>query len=170
MVVERGLLQVVGTVKACQQEPLRLKDKCDCGHNSSKDHTTVKCCGNASENHILKLVVIGKVKRPQFFKFTKANYIPVHYYNQKGAWMDMEISENWFHKHFVPQVWAFLKERRFLQKVVLLPDNSPSHPRKSMLTSDNGLIIVKLLSSSVTALIQPLDQGVIYIHEMTLPC
>jgi hypothetical protein len=42
---------------------------------------------------------------------TKANCIAVHYYNHKGAWMDREIFENWFHNHFVPGVWTFLKER-----------------------------------------------------------
>jgi hypothetical protein len=41
----------------------------------------VKCCGNASRNHKLKLV-IGKAKIPQSVKGTEANCIPVQYYNQ----------------------------------------------------------------------------------------
>jgi hypothetical protein len=45
------------------------------------------------------------------FKGTEANCIPVHYYNQKGAWMNRESFENWLQKHFVPEVRAFLKER-----------------------------------------------------------
>jgi hypothetical protein len=68
------------------------------------------CYGNASGNCKLKLV-IGKAKKPRSFKSTKPNCIPVHYYSQKGEWMEREISENWFHKHFVPEVWAVLKER-----------------------------------------------------------
>jgi hypothetical protein len=43
--------------------------------------------------------------------------------------MDREIFENWFHKHFVPEVWAFLKERGLPQNAVLLLDNAPSRPR-----------------------------------------
>jgi hypothetical protein len=59
--------------------------------------------------------------------------------------MDREIFENWFHKHFVPEVQAFLKERELLQKAVLLLDNAPSHPREGILTSNDDLIIVKFL-------------------------
>jgi hypothetical protein len=44
----------------------------------------VMCCGNASRNHKLKLVVIEKAKKPRPFKGTEANCIPVHYYNQKS--------------------------------------------------------------------------------------
>jgi hypothetical protein len=80
------------------------------------------------------------------FKGTEANCIHGHYYNQKGAWMDREIFENWFHKHFVPECCAFLKERGLLQKAVLLLDSAPSHPRESLLTSDDGLIIIKFMS------------------------
>jgi hypothetical protein len=53
---------------------------------------------------------LEKPKKPQSVKGTKANCIPVHYYNQKGAWMNREISENWFQKHFVPEVQDFLKD------------------------------------------------------------
>jgi hypothetical protein len=75
-------------------------------------------CENASGNHKLKFVVIGKEKkrkkkekkkRKEKQKYTP-NCIPVHYYNQKGAWMNREIFGNWFHKHFVPEVWAFLRQ------------------------------------------------------------
>jgi hypothetical protein len=37
--------------------------------------------------------VAGKVRNPQSFKGTEANCIPVHYYSQKGAWMDRKIFE-----------------------------------------------------------------------------
>jgi hypothetical protein len=58
--------------------------------------------------------------------------------------MDREIFENWYQKHFVPEVWAFLKERGLPQKAVLLLDSAPSHPRESLLTFANGLIVVKI--------------------------
>jgi hypothetical protein len=89
--------------------------------------------------------VIGKAKIPLSFKGIEANCIPVHYYNQKGAWMDREICEYCFHKHFVPEVQAFLKESGLPQKVLLLLDNVPSHPQESVLTSGDGLFIVKFL-------------------------
>jgi hypothetical protein len=44
--------------------------------------------------------------KSQTTKSTEVNGIPVNYYKKKGAWMDREVLENWFHKHFVPKVWA----------------------------------------------------------------
>jgi hypothetical protein len=75
--------------------------------------------------------------------------------------MDREIFENWFHKHFVPEVRAFLEERRLPKKAVLLLDNASSHPGDSLLTSNDSLNIVKSLLPNVTTIIQPMDQGVI---------
>jgi hypothetical protein len=54
--------------------------------------------------------------------------------------MDREILENWFHKHYVPEVWGF--PERLQQKSVLMLDNAPSHPTERVLTSDDGHIIV----------------------------
>jgi hypothetical protein len=62
------------------------------------------------------------------------------YYNQNEVWVDREISESWFHKHFVPKL-PFLK--RGLQKVLLL-DNALSHPSESVVTSNNGPTVVKI--------------------------
>jgi hypothetical protein len=97
------------------------------------------CCANATSNHKLKLLLTGKAKRPQSFKGTKANCIPVHYFNQNGAQIDEEIFQNWFHKHFVPEVKAEA------QKAILLLYNAPSHERERVQTSDNGLIVVKFM-------------------------
>jgi hypothetical protein len=48
-----------------------------------------KCIGN----HSLNIIVIGKAEKPRSFKGTEANRIPVHYYNQKGAWMGRDYSK-----------------------------------------------------------------------------
>jgi hypothetical protein len=72
--------------------------------------------------------------------------------------MNREISENWFHRHFVPEVRAFPKERGLLQKALLLIDSASSDPRNSILTSNNGLSI-RFLPPSITAVMQSMDQG-----------
>jgi hypothetical protein len=46
-----------------KQEPLCLKGKCALGHKSSKECVALHC-RNSSRNHKLKLVVIGKAKKP----------------------------------------------------------------------------------------------------------
>ncbi|PNF43064.1 Jerky protein homolog-like [Cryptotermes secundus] len=131
------------------------------GHKSSKERLTVLCCSNASGTHKLIPVVIGKAKRPRSFKGTVASSLPIHYFNQKVAWMNRAIFKEWFDFKFVPQVRDHLKSQGLPEKAVLLIDNAPSHPNESLLRSDDGNIFVKYFPANVTALIQPMDQGVI---------
>jgi hypothetical protein len=80
------------------------------------------CCGTVSRNHKLKLVVTAKAKKTMIIQGYKLHSCP--YYNQKRSWIDSKISENCFHKHFVPEVQTFLKERGLPQKAVLFLDNA----------------------------------------------
>ena len=54
-----------------------------------------------------------------------------------------------------------LKSQNIPQKAVLLIDNALSHPGESVFKSENGNFFVKFLPPNVTALFQPMDQGVI---------
>jgi hypothetical protein len=67
------------------------RQNCAPRHKSSKECLMVVCYRNASGNHKLKLVVIGKAKKPRLFKGTEANCIPVLHYYHNRAWMDKEI-------------------------------------------------------------------------------
>lgn len=131
------------------------------GHKSSKERITIMTCSNATGSQKLKLVVIGKSKKPRSFKGTRAENLPVHYFNQKKGWMDQQIFKEWFEKNFIPQVREHLKSQNIPQKAVLLIDNAPSHPGESVFKSENGNFFIKFLPPNVTALIQPMDQGVI---------
>lgn len=125
------------------------------------DRVTVLCCANATGAHKLKLCVVGKAKRPRSFKATDTANLPVSYFSQKGAWMDLSIFRQWFDKIFVPQVREYLRSKGLQEKAVLLLDNSPTHPNENVLRSDDGQIFAKYLPPNVAALIQPSDQGVI---------
>lgn len=131
------------------------------GHKVSKDRFTAMCCSNATGTHKLKMVIIGKAKKPRSFKGTVATNLPVHYYNSAKGWMNQTIFKQWFDQHFVPQVREFLKSKSLPLKAVLVLDNAPSHPNEMCLKSDDGNIFVKYLPPNVTALIQPMDQGVL---------
>jgi uncharacterized Rmd1/YagE family protein len=72
-----------------------------------RNAVTVMCGGNESGNHKVKLTVVEKVKS-QSFKGAEADFIHVHYYIQKRAWMSKEIFRTWFH--------AFLKDRDYHRK------------------------------------------------------
>jgi hypothetical protein len=60
--------------------PVFERHKCAPRHKSSKEILLVMSCGNASRNHKLNLVEIGKAKKLRLFKGAEANCIPVHYY------------------------------------------------------------------------------------------
>jgi len=54
-----------------------------------------------------------------------------------------------------------LKELGQEEKAILFLDNCAAHPSEEELMSDDGKIMAKFLPPNVTALIQPMDQGVL---------
>lgn len=129
------------------------------GFKKSKDRVTVLACSNASGNHRLPLLVIGKAQKPRAFKNLNVKALPCQYANQKSAWMDAGLFKTWFHEEFVPETEKFLAEKGLARKAVLLLDNAPSHPDVTALV--NGDIKALFLPPNVTSLIQPLDQSVL---------
>jgi hypothetical protein len=73
--------------------------------------------------------------------------------------MDSTLFKKWFHEEFVPGVEKFLKKSGQPRKALLLIDNAPSHASENELRSNN--IKVMFLPPNVTALMQPMDQGVL---------
>lgn len=71
------------------------------GRKSEKQRITFLCCTNASGNHKINLLVLGKAKNPRAFKKCLC---PVEYKTSSKAWMTSNIFNEWFHKSFVPQV------------------------------------------------------------------
>ncbi|XP_048193162.1 jerky protein homolog-like [Perognathus longimembris pacificus] len=130
-------------------------------HRSLEERVTVMCCANATGLHKLKLCVVGRAKKPRSFKSTDTVNLPVSYFSQRGAWMDLSIFRQWFDRIFVPQVREYLRSKGLQEKAVLLLDNSPTHPNENVLRSDDGQIFAKYLPPNVAPLIQPLGQGVI---------
>lgn len=127
------------------------------GHKMSKERITVLACANASGEHKLPLLCIGKSKNPRALKNIARNALPVHYKAQKSAWMSSDIFTEWFQEIFVPSVEHFLKSKNLPRKAILLVDNAPTHPSELR----NGDIVVRFLPPNVTSLIQPMDQGIL---------
>jgi hypothetical protein len=64
MVMERGDASGAWYWKGLPTRTLMFeRQKSAPGHKSAKECLTVMCCGNASRNHRLKFVVIGKAKK-----------------------------------------------------------------------------------------------------------
>ena len=62
---------------------------------------------------------------------------------------------------FVPFVQDALKKDGLPPKAVLLLDNCSAHPDEKELVSSDKKVVAKFLPLNVTALIQPMDQGVL---------
>lgn len=127
------------------------------GYKLPKDRLTVMVCTNGTGTHKLPLLVIGKSAKPRCFK--NVSELPVKYVSQKSAWMDREIFHKWFTEDFIPDA----KARRVNDndKILLILDNAPSHPKISELNDIDQSVKVVYLPPNVTALVQPMDQGVI---------
>lgn len=129
------------------------------GFKVSKERITGMVCANASGDHVLPLLVIGKSRKPRCFK--NITQLPVTYKAQKSSWMNSEIFTDWYKTVFIPNVKKFRKERKLHGKVLLVMDNAPTHPSVEVLNPiDEGFEVI-FLPPNVTPLIQPMDQGVI---------
>lgn len=131
------------------------------GRKKQKERVTINACSNVLGTIKLPLVLIGKYKNPRCFKNINKDILPVKYTNQKNAWMNSAIFSDWFHNTFVPVVQTKLVDLGIEPKAILVLDNCSAHPDEEDLISKDGKVIVKYLPANVTALIQPMDQGVL---------
>ncbi|XP_046685292.1 jerky protein homolog-like [Homalodisca vitripennis] len=134
------------------------------GFKMDKQRLTVLACSNASATNKIPLMVIGKSKKPRCFKNMNMNALPVYYKNQKKAWMDRALFQEWFEKQFVPNVRAYNEENGLPDRALLLIDNAPSHPDDLELVI--GDIKAIFLPPNVTSIIQPMDQ---FVEEVVPP-
>ena len=133
--------------RAQPNKSLHLKNEnCVVGKHSKLRLTRLTAANAVGEK--LPLFVIGKSKKPRYFKYIK--HLSCRYRSQKRSWMDSILFEEWV-REFDRR---FTKEGR---KIVLLVDNCPAHP------SINNLVSTELifLSPNSTLKLQSMDQGVI---------
>ena len=71
------------------------------------------------------------------------------------------IFSDWFFNCFVTETKQKLRELGQEERAILFLDNFSAHPSEDELISADGKITAKFLPPNVTALIQPMDQGVL---------
>ncbi|KAG8245417.1 hypothetical protein J6590_108198 [Homalodisca vitripennis] len=146
--------------KALPRKSLASKrEKAAPGFKVSKERVTIMVAANATGTHALPLLMISKSKKPRCFK--NVTCLPLTYKSQKNAWMNCEIFLDWFTNEFIPDVKKYKKDNNKLGKVLLVIDNAPTHPDVEILNSIDEDFKVTYLPPNVTALLQPMDQGVI---------
>ena len=131
------------------------------GTKKAKERVTINACSNASGSIKLPLLLIGKAKTPRCFRGLNMESLPVIYKNQSNSWMNSSIFQEWFSNYLVPEVQRQLRSMGQEEKAILILDNCAAHPSEEQLVSPDGKVIAKFLPPNVTALIQPMDQGVL---------
>ncbi|XP_019488417.1 PREDICTED: tigger transposable element-derived protein 7 isoform X3 [Hipposideros armiger] len=140
------------------------KDICLPGRKINKERLSALLCANADGTHKLKSIVIGKSKLPKSMK-EDTSTLPVIYKPSKDIWFTRELFSEWFFQNFIPEVRHFqLNVLRFHEediKALLLLDSSPVHHSAESLTSEDGQIKCMFFPHNTSALIPPMNQGVI---------
>ena len=75
--------------------------------------------------------------------------------------VDRDIFGNCFFNCFVPKTKQRLSELGQEKKAILFLDNCSAHPSEDKLVSADDKTTAKFLPPNVTALVQPMDQGVL---------
>jgi len=81
--------------------------------------------------------------------------------SSKNAWQTQILFKEWFFEAFVPLVPKNLSDKKLPQKAILLLDNATCHLKEEDLRSEDGDIFIMFFPPNTTALLQPLDQGII---------
>ena len=127
---------------------LKFKNETCSGGKLSKQRITFLVGANLNGTEKVKLLVIGKSKKPRAFKNIKN--LPVDYTSNKKAWMTSEI----FTSILIKWDLELQKQKR---KIVLLVDNCSAHCEIKNLKN----IKLVFFPPNVTSVLQPMDQGII---------
>lgn len=129
------------------------------GHKASKERLTLLLGGNAAGDFKLKPLLVYQAENPRALKGIWKSQLPVIWKSNKKAWVTLAVFEDWFVNYFVPSVERYCVSKGIPFKVLLVLDNAPGHP--AQLGDFNPNVKVVYLPPNTTALLQPMDQGVI---------
>ncbi|GFW08788.1 jerky protein homolog-like [Trichonephila clavipes] len=80
---------------------------------------------------------------------------------QKSAWINSALFSEWFSKNFIPNVKKLREREGKAGKVLLIFDNAPYHSPVEILNAIDDDFSLMYLPPNVTALLQPMSQGII---------
>lgn len=139
-------------------------EKSASGFKAAKDRVTLLLCSNASGNCLIKPLMLYRSLNPRALKNKNKDNLPVFWRSNKKAWVTSVIFCDWFQNCFVPEVETYLKKNNLDFKAVLVLDNAPGHPCELEAMHPN--IKVVFLPPNTTALLQPMDQGIIQAFKL----
>lgn len=128
------------------------------GFKVSKDRLTLSLGGNAAGDLKLKPLLIYHSENPRALKGYNKKDLPVIWRSNKKGWMTTAINQDYVGS-LSSELAEYAKRKNLDNKFLLLVDNCPSHPPAMEDWADN--IEVLFTPPNTTALIQPMDQGII---------
>ncbi|GBN52936.1 Tigger transposable element-derived protein 4 [Araneus ventricosus] len=128
---------------------LAIKSDTCHGGKKSKVRLTVLLCANADGSEKLPPLIIGKSKKPRFFKNVKA--LPTKYLSNKKSWMAMSFFTDWLKG-------LDDKMRKQKRRIILFIDQCPAHPLDTNVLKN---ITVKFFPSYCTSKLRSLELGII---------
>src|SRR5215216_2812964 len=90
------------------------------GHKKEKSHIIIFCCVNAAGTEKMNLTFIHKYKTPRIMRNINYKNLPVYYFWNKKAWMQVSIFNI-----ILLKLNTKIKQRN--QNIILLVDNAPVH-------------------------------------------
>jgi len=125
------------------------------GHKKDKSRITLFCAVNSLGTEKMKLSFIHQHRRPRSMKNLNYNNLPVYYYWNKTAWMQVSIFN---------EILLILNNDMKNQgrKILLLIDNAPVHIILEETAEKLDSLKVELLPPNTTTFLQPCDAGVIH--------
>lgn len=134
------------------------------GFKAAKDRVTLLLCSNASGDCVIKPLMLYRSLNPRALKNQNKDNLPVFWRANKKAWVTSAVFCDWFRNCFVKEVEIYLKKKNLDFKALLVLDNAPGHPRELEAMHPN--IKVTFLPPNTTALLQPMDQGIIQAFKL----
>lgn len=135
------------------------EEKTSSGFKAAKDRLTLLLGSNAAGNCRIKPLLVYHAENPRAFKRVVKTSLPVIWKSNTKAWVTRQIFQDWFVECFIPEVKAFCEKREIPFHILLLLDNAPGHPE--FLDDLHADVRVMYLPPNTTAILQPMDQGVI---------
>ena len=125
------------------------------GHKKEKARVTILCATNSIGTETMNLTFIYQHKTPRAMRNLNYKNLPVHYFWNKKAWMQVSIFN---------EVLLILNNqmKQKNRKIILLIDNAPVHIVLDETRAKLDNLQVEFLPSNTTTALQPCDAGIIH--------
>lgn len=138
---------------------LALEGTAGPGPKASKDHLTLLLGGNAAGDFKLKPLLVYPSENPRALRGCCKASLPVVWRSNRNDWVTPSIFQEWFTGCFCPAVESYCASHGLPHRALLLLDSAPCHP--AHLVGLSAHVRVEFLPKNTSALIQPMNQGII---------